>query len=374
MDNQTDSNNTFSSKDRKLVLYWSLGMILFFILVGIWICTSVRQNKLAENERIQAIIESPTLPVGASYDLDPPTGQEANPVEVQVGVYINQIPDFSMRDFLWTADFFVWFQWTGDMLDPGESFEILDGSIIFKEKIEESVEGNIHYSRYHVVADIHQFFDVARFPLNEFIITIGVIDYQHPIYQLKYIADEQNSGASSRLRIMEGISPSGSMGLVKLYPYQTTFGDPSLPADYQPTFSTFVYGLWLTSPGLGYFLKLFLALYISVLISISVFFIKPIDVDPRFGLGVGALFAAVANAYIISGLLPPSGGMVMADLINSFGICVIFLTVMESILSLYLFEIKEKEALSKRLDQVSIIIFLVGFIAVNIGITVAALA
>jgi hypothetical protein len=66
--------------------------------------------------------------------------------------------------------------------------------------------------------------------------------------------------------------------------------------------------------------------------------------------------------------------VVMADLINSFGICVIFLTVMESILSLYLFEIKEKEALSKRLDQVSIIIFLVGFIAVNIGITVAALA
>jgi len=58
------------------------------------------------------------------------------------------------------------------MLDPGESFEIIDGNIVLKEKIYESVEGETHYSRYHVVADIHQFFDVARFPLNEFILTM----------------------------------------------------------------------------------------------------------------------------------------------------------------------------------------------------------
>ena len=374
MEDKTDSTTTFSPQDRKLVNYWSLAMIVFFTLVGLWTFNMVRQNKLAENERIQAIIESPTFPLGASYDLDPPPGQEAHPVDVQVGVYINQIPDFSLRDFLWTADLYVWFQWTGDMLDPGESFEIIDGNIVFKEKIYESVEGETHYSRYHAVAEIHQFFDVARFPLNEFILTIVVIDPLHPVYQLRYIADVQNSGVSSRVRLIEGISLSETMGLVKLIPFQTTFGDPSLPADYQPTFSSFLYGVWLTSPGLGYYLKMFLALYISVLISIAVFFIKPIDVDPRFGLGVGALFAAVANTYIISSILPPSGGMVMVDMINGFGISVIFLTVMESIWSLYLFEVKEKEALSKRLDRVSLIIFVIGFVVVNIGITVAALA
>jgi hypothetical protein len=349
-------------------------MILFFSLVGLWICSSVRQNKLAENQRVQAIIESPTIPLGAPYDLASPPGQEGNPVDVRVGVYVNQIPEFSLRNFSWTADLFVWFQWTGNMLDPGESFQFIDGNIVQKEKISDSVDGETHYSRYHVVADFNQFFDVARFPLNQFILTIGIIDPLHPVYRLRYIADEQSSGASSRVRIIEGISLSKTLGLVKLYPYQTSFGDPSLPEGYHPTFSSFVYGLWLTSPGLGYYLKLFLPLYISVLIAISVFFIKPIDVDPRFGLGVGALFAAVANSYIISSLLPPSGGLVMADSINAFGITVIFLTVIQSILSLYLFEIKEKESLSRRLDRVSCIIFPVGFIVVNIGITVAALA
>lgn len=349
-------------------------MILFFVIVGAWICASVRHYKLAENERIQAIIDSPTIPLGASYDESPPPGQEAHPVDVKVGVYLNQIPDFSLRNFSWTADLFVWFQWTGDMLDPGESFNILDSNILLKEKIFESVEGETHYSRYHVVVEIKQFFDVARFPLNEFILTIGVIDLRHPIYELRYISDAENSGASSRVRIIEGISLFKNMGLVKFYPYQTTFGDPTLPAGYHPTFSTFLYGFWLTSPGLGYYLKLFLALYISVVISISVFFIKPTDVDPRFGLGVGALFASVANTYIISSSLPPTGGLVMVDMINAFGISVIFLTIMESILSLYLYDIKEKEALSRRIDRLSFVISLVGYLAVNIAITVAALA
>ena len=373
MDNDTELTNTISSQDRRLVRFWSVGMILFFTLVGIWIINSVRQNKLAENERIQAIIESPTIPLGAEYDLSPPPGQEDQPVDVQVGVYINQIPDFSMRDFVWTADLFIWFKWTGDTFDPRESFEFLDGNILLKEKIDESVEGETHYARYHVVAEIHQFFDVSRFPLNEFVITIGVLDSLHPVYQLRYVPDEQNSGVSSRVRIIEGITITNEMGIIKLYPYKTTLGDPSLPADYQPTYSLFLYGLWLSSPGLGFYLKLFLALYISVFIAISVFFIKPVDVDPRFGLGVGALFAAVANTYIISSLLPPSGGMVMADTINAFGISVIFLTVMESILSLYLFDVKEKVALSRKLDRVSFVIFVVGFIVVNIGLTIAAL-
>jgi len=373
MENNTELTDTLSTQDRRFVIYWSTGMILLFFLVGTWICIRIRQNKLAENERIQAIIESPTIPLGAPYNEAPPSGQEAQPVDVNVGLYINQIPNFSLRDFSWTADLYIWFQWTGDLFDPGESFEVLEGNIVRKDKIFESVEGETHYSRYHVIADINQFFDVARFPLNEFILTIGVIDLQHPIYELRYIGDVEHSGVSSRLRVIEGVSLDKNTGMVKLYPYQTSFGDPSLPADYKPTFSTFIYGLWLTSPGLNYYLKMFLALYLSVLISISVFFIKPTDVDPRFGLGVGALFASVANTYIISSLLPPSGGMVMADIINGFGIIVIFLTVMASILSLYLFDVREKVALSKRLDRVSFFIFLGGFLIVNIALTVVAL-
>jgi len=122
-----------------------------------------------------------------------------------------------------------------------------------------------------------------------------------------------------------------------------------------------------------FYFKLFLALFVSVLIAISVFFIKPTDVDPRFGLGVGALFAASATAYVISSALPPSGGMVLADLVNALGILIIFLTVMESILSLYLYDIKDKPALSRYLDRVMFIVFLTGFLAVNIAIPVAAL-
>jgi hypothetical protein len=51
---------------------------------------------------------------------------------------------------------------------------------------------------------------------------------------------------------------------------------------------------------------MFQALFASVAIALIVFFIKPIHVDPRFGLGVGAFFAAVGNNIFVGSMLPPA--------------------------------------------------------------------
>jgi len=373
MDYTPELPEPITAKDRRLVIYLSTGLILLFVLLGVYSCYTIRKNKLAEDQRIQAIFESPVMPVGAPYDEAPPPGQEVEPSEVEVGIYLNQIPAFSLKDFGWIADFFIWFRWEGEGLDPGETFSIVDSTILSKEKVAESVEGTTHYTRYHVVAEVYKFFDVARFPLSETILTIPIVDALRPVYELRYLADQENSGISSRVNILQGIKVTDFKTLVKLYSFQSDFNDPALPEGYWLTFSTFLFGIWASSPGLMFYFKLFLALFVSVLIAISVFFIKPTDVDPRFGLGVGALFAASATAYVISSALPPSGGMVLADLVNALGILVIFLTVMESILSLYLYDIKDKPALSRYLDRVMFIIFLTGFLAVNIAIPVAAL-
>lgn len=374
MPDTEESPTPESPQDRRLILFWSVGLVLFYILVGALIIPWVRQNKLAEDQRLQALIESPTTQLGATYTEAPPPGYEGAPAEVQAGVYLNQIPDISLRDFYWTVDFLVWFTWEGEGLDPGETFAITGGQILSREKVAESVQGTTHYARYHVTAQVYKFFDVSRFPLNQYVLTLAVEDSQHPAYALRYVADAQNSAVGPRVRILEGVRIIQSAALVKLQTYPTGLGDPTLPPGYQPAYSTFIYGVWTSSPGLRFYLKLFLALFVSVLLAISVFFIKPTDVDPRFGLGVGALFASVANAYIISSSLPPSGGVVLVDMVNSLGVATIFLTVVESILSLYLYDIRDKQALSRRLDRVSAAIFLVAYIALNVAIPLAALA
>src|SRR4029077_10837399 len=154
--------------------------------------------------------------------------------------------------------------------------------------------------------------------------------------------------------------------------YKSTRGDPRM-ASGQATYSQLIYGIWIKREGYGFYLKLFQGLYAAVGIAFLALFIKPTDVDPRFGLGVGAFFAAVANCYITAQMLPDSGVMSLADMVNGFGMGTIFLSLVQSTLSLYLYDIRGEEALSKRLDKVSAVIFLVGYTIVNIAIPLTAM-
>jgi hypothetical protein len=85
--------------------------------------------------------------------------------------------------------------------------------------------------------------------------------------------------------------------------------------------------------------------------------------DPRFGLGVGALFAAVANSYLIGALVPDTGEFSLADLVNLLGIVTILITLVESTVSLHLFDHCGQQDLSLSLDRTSFVVVSVGFVA-----------
>lgn len=123
---------------------------------------------------------------------------------------------------------------------------------------------------------------------------------------------------------------------------------------------------------LGFYLKMFIALFGAVGVAILVFFIKPTDVDPRFGLGVGALFAVIANTYVTSSLVPDIGTMTLADMVNDVGVVVIFLTLLQSTISLYLYDRKGKVALSRLFDRVSFVVLLAGYVVINLALPLAA--
>jgi len=54
---------------------------------------------------------------------------------VYAGVYINQIFEVSLKDNRFSVDFYVWFRWLGDDINPLESFEVVNGRIDSKESI-----------------------------------------------------------------------------------------------------------------------------------------------------------------------------------------------------------------------------------------------
>ena len=133
-------------------------------------------------------------------------------------------------------------------------------------------------------------------------------------------------------------------------------------------------GVGIERAGWGLYFKLFQSLYIAILLALLAFFIRPTEVDPRFGLGVGALFAGVANAYVISSLVPDTGVMALADIVNGVGIAVILLTVIQSTISLHLYSVRGAEAVSRAFDRLSFAVILPGYILLNVLLPLGAIA
>lgn len=113
--------------------------------------------------------------------------------------------------------------------------------------------------------------------------------------------------------------------------------------------------MFFTREGTNYFAKLFFGLWVAVAIAFLAFFIRPTDVDPRFGLGVGAIFAAIASEYIVSSSLPDTNIITLADWLHLVAFGFIFISIAQSTWSLWLMQ-NGAEARSKKMDKLFVVL------------------
>lgn len=355
---------------RLWLVAWSILLVAIFAFVGYSLNRSLRANRNAASERHAARVDPTADEPGvtaADRDLPP----DAKPTQVLAGFYVDRILELSVKDVHWTVEFYLWFRWRGEGVGTCEGFQVVDGTIESQElEADETIAGE-RYQRFRVVAKITKFFDVTRFPCDDHLLTIGIEHPGHLRQELQFVADSDNSTVSSRVSIPSyRLHPPAV--IEKPHSYKTSRGDPRLAAGQKSTYSHLRMGIAIERAGWGLFFKMFQSLYVAVILALLAFFIRPIEVDPRFGLGVGALFAAVANAYVISSLVPDTGSLAVADIINGVGIGVILLTVAQSTMSLHLFSVRGDEALSRAFDRLSFAIILPCYVVVNIALPLAA--
>jgi hypothetical protein len=313
----------------------------------------------------------PALPDPGVTAAETTSTEEATPVEV--GFYVDRVPELSAHDASWTAVFDVWFRWRGEDVQPAEGLVVVEGTVESNEKLAEYHRDGQHYERRRIVAKITKTFPAARMPLDSHLLVLAVENGERVREKLVFVPDLESCSVSSRVSVL-GYRILGWEALEKSHSYKTTRGDPRLPQGTKSTFSQFRMGIFIERTGWGLYLKLFQALHVAVAISFLACFIKPTDLDPRFGLGVGALFAAVANSYVVNSLIPDTGELSLADVINGLGIITILVTLVESTVSLYLYDRCQEEELSRRLDRMSFKILVIGFAAVNIVLLIASAA
>ena len=361
-DGKQSKNGEVKPRGRRFLKWWIIGVILIFLLVGSYMVGTVYENKQSADTRHVQLISPNLTETGLSAD-DFNLSSNITPTKVISGFYVDRIKDLSLSDSVWTVDFYIWFKWNGSDVNPGENFQVIDGEIEKKELVDEYTNGTEHYQIYYVTSKITKFFDVLRFPVDSHLLTLEIEDKKTEREDLIYVADNGTSNINQEVQI-HGYSVEKFSVLEKPHIYNSSFGDPRIET--RPTsYSQLRAGIDISRPDLGFYFRIFIGLFVAVAAALVALFIKPTEAEPRFGLGAGALFVAIANTIVTSGLIPKTGIMTLADMVNDLGLLLILITIVESTISLYIYDIKGEKELSRILDRISFISLLTIYIIVN---------
>lgn len=368
--NSNDDNDKGSKDGRvkqeryKFLKWWIIGVTLIFIILGSYMIVVSYENKQSAMDR-HLVKMNPNLtePGLTAEDLKLP--ENSTPTKVTTGIYIDRIKELSLSDSFWVVNFYIWFKWNDSDVNPGENFQIIDGEIENKELVDEYTNGTQHYQIYYVTAKITKFFDVLRFPVDNHVLTINVEDKKEERPDLIYVVENGASNINPNVQV-HGYKLDNISLIEKPHVYQSNFGDPRLETC-STSYSQLRVGIEMSRPDLGFYFRIFIGLFVAVIAALLALLIKPCDAEPRFGLQAGGLFVAIANTIITSELMPKTGIMTLADIINDIGLLIILVAILASIISLYLYRTRGKEELSriKVFDRLSFVLLVIIYIIIN---------
>ena len=348
---------------------WALLLAGFYLIVGFmsWqtVSTDKEESLIRHEERLDPNREEEGRTSVKLSEME--KRKNDNGRRIRTGIYIDRIINLSTKDTSWAVDFYIWFKWTDHGLKTAESFQVINGDIQSQERLIQTKEGNQYYELYRVTAIITKFFNITRYPLDDHLLTLRIEDKDNSWDQIRYLADTGSSDISSRVKI-PGYKIYDAQIIEKLHAYKTSRGDPRYEEE-GDIHSQLVYGVWIKRPDWGLYFKMFQGLFASVAIAFLAFFFPPTSGD-RIGLGVGAFFASVASSYISLTELPGAGLRTLTDMINGLGMTTIFLTLLATMISMNI--AGRNDQLARRVDHLSISIFLAGYILVNAIVAVTA--
>jgi hypothetical protein len=364
--------------------YILFGILTLILFTGIYSAINLTSTMKLIAETVDAdrkkmmdpIAPDPGKTKSEKYEIGP------NTKKVKIGTYLERIEDLDIKQSSWSYEFYLWFSWKPSEIDltgrNDEShkdeipFSIINGDILKVEKIQEvyDVKKNIGYIQYFVKAKNTQFFDVSLYPIDQHDLLIPIEHKWLDRNQLVFVPDTVDSKVSSRVNI-NGYDKESAVKLIeKPHAYKSARGNPKLDAGYKVDFSQLRMSLRIYKGGVSVILKLFIIMYIAVLVT----FIAPFSSDPS-RYTVGALFTTAGANYILSTKLPASNIYTLAEIINTF--CMAVIIIMMALLAVVpsvIFKDGTVDKVEKRLNDLITLSMFVFFILINTLVAWTALS
>ena len=155
----------------------------------------------------------------------------------------------------------------------------------------------------------------------------------------------------------------------KPHAYKSARGNPKLDPGYKVDYSQLRMSLRIYKGGLSVIIKLFVIMYIAVIVC----FIAPFSSDPS-RYTVGALFTTAGANYILAQKLPATNSYTLAEIINTF--CIVIIIIMMSLLAVLpsiIFKDGQIDNFEKRMNNTILLTMFFFFALINIVLTYTAL-
>jgi len=289
----------------------------------------------------------------------PAPPKSAAPRIVKVGMYVVQVRDLDLQKNHFVMDLYLWFQWQGDGLQPQKTFEIMNGVIEardYPKEISYGPSGEFKKASCKLTVQVTKYWDISAYPMDSHPLSLVIEENLGEDSEIRYVPDQANSRLDPDISL-----PGWKIDGLQLMPatkeYRSNFGETFKP-DGQLTSYTRLVATWnLQRTGWGQILKVCSGTIICTFLAFLAFWIRATDLDPRFGLGVGALFALVACQYVIGAGLPDGSVFARADKLNLLSISFVLLSVVLSVCSLRLHYAGNPQN-AERLDRAAFWVFL----------------
>lgn len=267
---------------------------------------------------------------------------QGQPDTVTVGAYVISVHDINFRDKQYTMRFWLWFLYDNPDFDFSTQLDIPNAkSIDTPEVMLDSIAGKT-WAIMKMKTTMKESWQVADFPFDKQHLRVQIENALFDINNLVFIPDFKGS-TYDKAEALDGWDITNFKVTSVLNDYETGFGDPSPHRDYQ-NFSAFTIEMDIERSAWGLFLKIFIGMYIAFLISVISFSIQVSELEPRFGLPVGGLFATVGNKYIIDSILPESSAFTLVDVLHTLTFLAIFATLVVSAVALRRYDNGNKDA------------------------------
>lgn len=286
--------------------------------------------------------------------------EEAPPDTIQVGVYFNSVYDLDLAAKSFTVDFWAWYNYTNDSIQPLEYVEISNAKEYEFNYQDVEKLGKYNWATHKCKAVIKKDWDLRNFPFDKQVLEVNIEDAMKDVSMLVYVPDTENSKYDESIVLDGWVIKKFSLQHHD-HTYKTTYGNPELEGT--STYPSVVARFELERDGIGLFFKLFMGVYVAYLISLSVFFMGPENPE-RFGMIVGALFAGVANKYIVDSIMPQTIMLTLPDKIHNVTFAYIIIHLAITVWAFRL-SVKEKMKQGWLLDRLSFLISIISFIAIN---------